>query len=127
MPTDGPHLLDPDDGGVAGDRDEARPGPLQGDGVRDERGLGALPAAEEEGRPIRDAPVLPHEEVDVVLVADGIRQLDDPGEEVHGGRRTQPTEHADRLVALCALRRTGHRATKCSRNLRTWLTWYATL
>ena len=31
---------------------------------------------------------------------------------------------ADRLVAT---RARAHRATKCLRNLRTWLTWYATL
>ena len=70
--------------------------------------------------------MLPDEEVDVVLVAVGVGELDDAVHEVHRRRGAEATEDADRLVATrpCPPR---HRATKCSRNLRTWLTWYATL
>ena len=64
--------------------------------------------------------MLPDEQVDVVLVAVRVGELDDPRHEVHGRGRAEPAEHADRLVAHAAA---AHRATKCLRNLRTWLTW----
>ena len=117
----GAHLLDPHDRRVARDGDEARAGALERHGIRDEHRLGALAVPEEEGRPVGDAAVLPDEEVDVVLVAVGVGELDDALHEVHRRRRAEPAEHPDRLVA--APRSARHRATKCLRNLRTWFTW----
>ena len=64
--------------------------------------------------------MLPDEEVDVVLVAVGVGQLDHPLHEVHRRGRAEAAEHPDRLVAHRTRR---HRATKCLRNLRTWFTW----
>ena len=64
--------------------------------------------------------MLPDDEVDVVLVAVGVGELDDPVHEVHGRRGPEAAEHPDRLVAV---RARAHRATKYLRNLRTWFTW----
>ena len=123
------HLLDPDDRGVARDRDEAGTGTFQRHDVGDEHRLGALALAEEERGAVGDAAVLPHDQVDVVLVAVGVGELDDTVHEVHGRRRAEAADHPDRLVTAGGGRRIHrcHRATKCARNLRTWLTWYAML
>ena len=119
----GPHLVDPHHRRVARDGDEARAGALERHGIRDQHRLGALPVPEEERRPVGDAAVLPHDEVDVVLVAVGVGQLDDARHEVHGRGRAEPAEHPDRLVAPDRHAGGRHRATKCLRNLRTWFTW----
>ena len=121
----GPHRLDPDHRGVARDRDEARTGTLERHGIRDEGRLRALPLADEEGGAVGDAAVLPHEQVDVVLVARGVGELEDAAHEVH--RRSRPEAARAPRPARRARTPCGHRATKYVRNLRTWFTWYATL
>ena len=66
-------------------------------------------------------PAEPDDEVDVVLVAGRVGELDHAAQEMDGRRRPQAAEHAARLAV--DRHRGGHRATKCARNLRTWLTW----
>ena len=50
--------------------------------------------------PIRNRRVLIHNHVDMVLIAAGIRQRDNPGHEIHGGIRAHATHHANDFLTI---------------------------